>query len=88
MNARIFVGLCFSLLWMSSVWADSQVRIGSKNFNESYLLSEIAAQLLEANGYEVERKFGLGGTLICYAALRKGEIDLILNTPAPWVRPF
>ena len=50
MNARIFVGLCFSLLWMSSVWADSQVRIGSKNFNESYLLSEIAAQLLEANG--------------------------------------
>jgi len=79
MNARIFVGLCFSLLWMSSVWADSQVRIGSKNFNESYLLSEIAAQLLEANGYEVERKFGLGGTLICYAALRKGEIDLYIE---------
>ncbi len=51
------------------------LRIGSKNFNESYLLAEILAQTLEAGGFEVERKFGLGGTLICYEALLKGEID-------------
>ena len=55
------------------------IRVGSKNFNENYLLSEIAAQLLEAEGYTVERKFGLGGTLICYQALKNGEIDLYME---------
>ena len=52
------------------------IRIGSKNFNESYLLGEIGARLLEDSGYEVERRFGLGGTLICFDALVNDEIDL------------
>lgn len=43
---------------------------------ESYLLAEIMAQLLEANGFEIDRKFGFGGTLICYSALTAGEIDI------------
>ncbi|MEZ5558844.1 MAG: glycine betaine ABC transporter substrate-binding protein [Pseudomonadales bacterium] len=55
------------------------VRIGSKNFNESYLLAEMAAQLLEESGIAVERRFGLGGTLICYQALTAGEIDLYIE---------
>jgi osmoprotectant transport system permease protein len=61
------------------VVASDVIRVGSKNFNESFLLSEIAAQLLEAEGFEVERKFGLGGTLICYQALKNGEIDLYME---------
>ena len=64
---------------MSSWAADAPIRIGSKNFNESYLLSEIAAQLLESRGFSVERQFGLGGTLICYQALRNREIDLYME---------
>jgi len=52
------------------------LRVGSKNFNESYILAEIMAQTLEGAGYDVERKFGLGGTLICYNALLNGEIDI------------
>ena len=52
------------------------IRIGSKNFNESYILSEIMAQLLEEEGFAVERRFGLGGTLICFQALTEGGIDL------------
>ena len=51
------------------------ITIGSKNFNESYLLAEIMAQLLEGEGFEVERRFGLGGTLVCYQALVTGEVD-------------
>ena len=54
----------------------SPIRIGSKHFNESYLLGEIGARLLEDSGYTVERRFGLGGTLICFDALVNGEIDL------------
>lgn len=56
-----------------------RISIGSKNFGESYLLAEIAAQLLEARGFEVQRRFGLGGTLICYGALVEGEIDLYVE---------
>jgi len=52
------------------------IRVGAKHFNEGYILSEIVSQLLESNGYTVERKFNLGGTLICFEALRNNEIDI------------
>lgn len=55
------------------------IRIASKNFTESYVLSEVAAQLLEGRGFTVERKFGLGGTLICFEALASDEIDLYVE---------
>lgn len=50
------------------------VVVGSKNFTENYLLSEIAAQLLEARGFDVERRQGLNGTKISYEALRNRSI--------------
>jgi osmoprotectant transport system permease protein len=52
------------------------VTVGSKAFGESYLLAEIMAQVLEAGGAKVERRFGLGGTLISFEALRAGEVDV------------
>ncbi len=68
------------LLWLAAAagWAQT-VTVGSKNFNESYLLAEMAAQLLEDTGFEVERRFGLGGTLICFEALSNGGIDLYIE---------
>ena len=59
--------------------AAEPVRVASKNFNESYILGEIVAQLLEESGVAVERRFGLGGTLICYEALVAGEIDVYVE---------
>ncbi len=51
--------------------------IGSKDFTESRLLGEIMAQVIENNTtWKVERRLGLGGTMICFSALREGEIDL------------
>lgn len=53
------------------------VRVGSKSFTESYLLAEIAAQVIQATGEATaERKVGLGGTGITYRALEHGDIDL------------
>ncbi len=53
------------------------VRIGSKSFTESYLLAEIAAQVIEATGEaRVDRRFGLGGTGITYRAVAHRSIDL------------
>jgi osmoprotectant transport system permease protein len=55
---------------------DAALTIGSKAFTESYVLAEIMAQLLEARGIPVERRFGLGGTMFTYEALVAGEIDI------------
>ncbi|MEO8210181.1 MAG: glycine betaine ABC transporter substrate-binding protein [bacterium] len=52
------------------------IRVGAKHFNEGYILSEIISQLIESEGYKVERKFNLGGTLVCYEALINNEIDV------------
>lgn len=64
------------LLLISSACAAQKIHVGAKHFNEGYILSEVIAQLLEANGYEVERHYNLGGTMVCFAALEKGEIDI------------
>ncbi len=79
----IVASLALALLLALPVFAqqntDNQlktIRIGSKAFTESHILAELAAQWLEHNGYAVERKLGLGGTLIAYQALRQRAIDL------------
>lgn len=57
--------------------SQEKIVIGSKEFTEQLILAELLAQLIEAKTeLEVERKTGLGGTLICFGALEKGEIDL------------
>jgi osmoprotectant transport system permease protein len=50
--------------------------VASKPFGESYLLCEMFAQLLEANGFVVERRPGLGATQIAFGALRANAIDV------------
>lgn len=52
------------------------VRIGSKDFTEQYLLGELYAQALEARGFPVERRLGLGATAVADAALRRRRIDV------------
>lgn len=52
------------------------VIVASKPFGESYLLAEMFSQLLEARGFSVERRPGLGATEIAFGALRTGAIDV------------
>ena len=61
--------------------AESQpIRIGCKNFTEQEILGELVAQLLETHTeLTVERRFGLGGTDICHAALLQGELDIYVE---------
>jgi osmoprotectant transport system permease protein len=49
--------------------------VASKPFGESYLLAEMFAQVLEARGFSVDRRPGLGATEIAFQALRTNEID-------------
>lgn len=53
------------------------IRVASFGFNESVILAEIYAQVLEANGYQVERKLNLGSREVVKPALESGEIDLV-----------
>src|SRR2546423_10571145 len=52
------------------------VTVASKPFGESYLLCEMFAQLIEAHGFSVERRPGLGATEIAFGALRSNAIDV------------
>ena len=53
------------------------VVIGTKNFTEQLILGELMAQLIEEKtSLKVERRFNLGGTMICHKALVDGAIDL------------
>jgi osmoprotectant transport system permease protein len=55
---------------------DRPIVIGCKQDVEGQVLAEIMAQLLENRGFVVERRFSLGGTLICFEALKRGAIDV------------
>ncbi|HZY99248.1 MAG TPA: glycine betaine ABC transporter substrate-binding protein [Candidatus Baltobacteraceae bacterium] len=52
------------------------IRVGSKNFTESFVIAEIYAQALEKAGFTVMRRFNLGSTQIALAAMQRGDIDL------------
>lgn len=50
--------------------------MGSTNFSEQIILAELYGQVLEANGYTVERRLNLGNREIVFPALSSGQIDM------------
>ena len=61
------------------------VIVGSTNFYEQVTLGELYAQVLEANGYKVTRKFNLGNREIVQPALQSGQIDVLAEYEATLV---
>ena len=68
--------LCSSPTTASVGDKSDPIVVASKNFTENYILAEIMSQLIEEDGFVVERRFGLGGTKICHDALINDEIDV------------
>ncbi len=57
-----------------------RVSVGGKDFTEQNILGEILAQLIEYNtDLEVVRRLYLGGTMICFNALRAGDLDMYVE---------
>jgi glycine betaine/choline ABC-type transport system substrate-binding protein len=52
-----------------------QLTVGSKNFDEQFILGEIYAQALEAAGYDVQTDLNLGSEQIALKALQEGEVS-------------
>lgn len=72
--ARSFV--LFALLAAGcAVAAPAPVKVGSKKFTESVILSELLTQLSAANGVPTEHRRELGGTRILFDALLRGDLD-------------
>lgn len=55
--------------------ADKTIRVGSKDFTESLVVSEIYSLALEDNGFKVERKANIAGSVI-HTSIVNDEIDL------------
>lgn len=53
-----------------------QVRVGSKNFAEQFLLGELYAQTLRSRGYTIDYRSNIGGSEVIDRAFQAGEIDL------------
>lgn len=62
--------------------AGKTVKVGSTNFYEQEILGELFAQVLEADGFSVDRKFQLGNREIVFPALEAGEIDILAEYAA------
>jgi osmoprotectant transport system substrate-binding protein len=53
--------------------------VGSKGFTEQLVLGNIIALMMENHGYKMDRKIGLGGTVICHEALVRGDINVYVE---------
>jgi osmoprotectant transport system substrate-binding protein len=69
-------------LTTGTIGAGKTITVGSTNFYEQEILGELFAQVFEANGFAVERKFQLGNREIVFPALEAGEIDVLAEYAA------
>jgi osmoprotectant transport system substrate-binding protein len=60
-------------------WAQEKIVVGSKGFTEQLVLGNMVAFLMENSGFKVDRKIGLGGTVICHEAIVRGDINVYVE---------
>jgi len=78
--ALIMIIMLFFTLWSSlALGQDNKIVMGSKLFNEQYILSYMIAHLMRDAGYQAEVKTALGGTMVNYEALKQGNIDAYIE---------
>jgi osmoprotectant transport system permease protein len=77
--ALLTAGIAFALapLWPGA-GNGRTVTIGAKNFSEQYILARVIGDRLEAAGYHVRYREGLGSAVI-YQALASGDIDVYVD---------
>ena len=74
--------LIFTLVFAMSLTlfgcsGNDKITIGSKDFGENVVIGEMMAQLIEQNtDLKVDRKLNMGGTFVCFEAIKNGDIDI------------
>src|SRR6478735_6813084 len=69
-----FVAAAF-LLHLTATAAAQNIVVGGKNFTEQQIMSQMTAQLLQAKGFKVEVKAGMGSAVVRQAQ-ESGQIDV------------
>jgi osmoprotectant transport system substrate-binding protein len=59
--------------------------IGDKNYPEQFVLGELYAEALEAQGYQVQLNSNIGPTSVTLAALKDGQLDMYPEYLGYWV---
>ena len=76
MRLTSLLGLAAALTLASTGAASAQtIVVGGKNFTEQQLMAEMTAQLLEAKGFDVDRRAGLGSAALRQAQ-ENGQVDV------------
>lgn len=80
-KAKKLIGLIGILLILSigfiGCGGKDAITIGTKDFGENIVMGEMFAQLIEAHSdLNVVRKLNMGGTFVCFEAIKKGDIDI------------
>ncbi|HSV03311.1 MAG TPA: glycine betaine ABC transporter substrate-binding protein [Phenylobacterium sp.] len=76
--AALILGAALAVAPLASFGRPAAYVIGAKNFSEQYILAELIAERLEAQGARVTRKEDLGSA-VAYRALAAGEIDAYVD---------
>jgi glycine betaine/choline ABC-type transport system substrate-binding protein len=69
-------------LTTGTIGSGKTVTVGETNFYEQEVLGEVYAQVLEANGFAVNRKANIGNREIVFPALEAGELDIVVEYAA------
>jgi len=57
-----------------------EITIGTKDFTEQLILGHMFSDMIEEKtDIAVDRKINLGGTQVCFAALKSGDIDMYID---------
>lgn len=60
--------------------SERTITIGAKDYTEQMILGNMVADLIEdKTDIEVERKINLGGTQVCFGALKSNDIDMYIE---------
>ncbi len=70
-----WIGAVAVVAFSVNVASAQQIVVGGKNFTEQLLLAEMTKQMLEAKGFDVTKRDGLGSTVLRQAQ-ENGQIDL------------
>lgn len=77
-TATIAVGLAIALLPPFPADEDNVVVIGAKGFSEQFILARLIGSRLEAAGYKVTYRDGLGSAVV-FQAVAAGDIDISID---------
>lgn len=80
LSALFVVGLITITSVLGRNTNEKVIRVASKDFTEQHILAYMLAELIEEKtDISVERKVNLGGTQVCFTALKSGDIDIYVD---------